>query len=67
MPKEVENLEDMTSENEYYNTISKENFVAYKSDTMLIFMSKIQAQILYKNNEHVFIDGYFFFCTKSCL
>ena len=32
---------------------------------MLIFMSKMQAQILYKNNEHVFIDGTFFSAPKA--
>jgi len=31
----------MPSESEFYKIISKENFLTYKSDTMLIFMSKI--------------------------
>ena len=66
LPKDVENLEDMPLESEYNKTISNENFLAYQSDIMLIFMSKMQAQILYKNNEHVFIDD-IFFSTKSCL
>lgn len=65
LPKDVENLEDMPSESEYYKTISNENFLAYKSDTMLIFMSKMQAQILYKKNEHIFIDGTFFSVPKA--
>ena len=65
MPKDVENLEDMPSESEYYKTISNENFLAYKSDTMLIFMSKMKAQILYKKNEHIFIDGTFFSAPKA--
>lgn len=65
LPKDVENLEDMPSESEYYKIISNENFLAYKSDTMLIFMSKMQAQILFKNNEHVFIDGTFFPAPKA--
>jgi len=54
----------MPSESEYYKTISNENFLAYQSDIMLIFMSKMQAQILYKNNEHVFIDDTFFLYQK---
>lgn len=32
---------------------------------MLIFMSKKQAQILYKFNEHVFIDSTFFSAPKA--
>lgn len=39
--KDIIKLEDMPSESEYYKTISEENFLAYKSDTILIFMSKI--------------------------
>lgn len=39
--KEIIKLEDMPSESKYYKTILEENFLAYKSDTILIFMSKI--------------------------
>ena len=39
--KDIIKLEDMPSESKYYKTISEENFLAYKSDTILIFMSKI--------------------------
>lgn len=60
MPEDVKNLEDIPSKNVYYNTISKENFLTYKSKNMPIFMSKMQPKNLYKNNEHVFIDGTFF-------
>jgi len=39
--KDIIKLEDMPSESKYYKTILEENFLAYKSDTILIFMSKI--------------------------
>ena len=55
----------MPEEIEFYKTITGGNFLAYKTDKMLIFMSKIQAQLLYQNNDHAFIDGTFYIAPKS--
>ena len=60
IPKDVDSLDEMPVESEYYKTIDNENYLAYKSDNMLIFMSKFQAQLLYKYNAHVFLDGTFY-------
>ena len=65
IPQDIDNLKDMPEESEFYKTLTGENFLAYKSDKMLIFMSKIQAQLMYQYNDHVFIDGTFYIAPKS--
>ena len=55
----------MPEESDFYKTIKGGNFLAYKTDKMLIFMSKIQAQLFYEYNDHVFIDGTFYSAPKS--
>ena len=37
----------------------------YKSEDMLIFMRKLQAQTIYKLKEHIFLDGTFY-STPKC-
>ena len=65
IPKDVDNLKDMPEESEFYKTITDGNFLAYKTYKMLIFMSKIQTQQFYQNNDHVFIDDTFYIAPKS--
>ena len=57
IPKDIEYLEDLPVESEYYQTLKGETFLMYKNEHMLIFMSAMQANLLYENNQHVFIDG----------
>ena len=64
MPKDIENLEELPDESEYYQTLTGEVFLMYKKDHMLIFMSPMQANLLYENNHHVFIDGTFYSAPK---
>ena len=64
LPKDIEKLEDMPNESEYYKALTGEIFLMYKNDHMLIFMSPNQANLLYKNNQHVFIDGTFYSAPK---
>ena len=45
-------------------TISGKKFLNYKNDHILIFMSPNQANLLYENNHHVFIDGTFYAAPK---
>ena len=65
MPKDVNNLKDMPEESEFYKAMTGGNFLAYETDKILIFMSKIQAKLLYQYNDHVFIDGTFYIAPKS--
>ena len=65
IPQDIDNLKDMPEESDFYKTIKGGNFLAYKTDKMLIFMSKIQAQLFYEYNDHVFIDGTFYSAPKS--
>ena len=55
----------MPEESELYKTITGGNILTYKTDKILIFMSKIQAQLLYQYNDHVFIDSSFYIAPKS--
>ena len=64
IPKDVENISDLPEESEYYQTISGKKFLNYKNDHILIFMSPNQANLLYENNHHVFIDGTFYAAPK---
>ena len=59
IPKDVENLSDLPEESEYYQTISGGNFLIYKNDHIVIFMSPNQVNLFYENNQHAFIDGTF--------
>ena len=43
-----------------------DNYLAYKSDKIVLFISKFQAQLIYKYNQHYFVDGTFYSATKSC-
>ena len=65
IPKDIESLEDLPEESDFYNTIKGDTFLIYKTISILIFMSIIQARLLYTYNEHVFIDGTFFVAPKA--
>ena len=56
IPKDIENLNELPDDSEYYKTLSGEQFLFYKTDHLLIFMSPNQANLLYEYNQHVFMD-----------
>ena len=64
IPKDIENLNELPDDSEYYKTLSGEQFLFYKTDHLLIFMSPNQANLLYEYNQHVFIDGTFYAAPK---
>ena len=64
IPKDIENLNELPDDSEYYKTLTGEQFLFYKTDHLLIFMSPIQANLLYECNQHVFIDGTFYAAPK---
>ena len=65
IPKEIESLEDLPEESDFYKTIKEDSFLIYKTISILIFMNIIQSRLLYKYNEHVFIDTTFFVAHKA--
>ena len=65
IPKNIESFEDLPEESDFYNTIKGDTFLIYKTISILIFMSIIQARLLYKYNEHVFISRTFFVTPKA--
>ena len=64
IPKDIENLNELPADSEYYKTLKGEIFLFYKTDHLLIFMSPNQANLLYEYNQHVFIDGTFYAAPK---
>ena len=65
IPKDIESFEELPNESEFYQTIKRDKFLIYKTVSILIFMNIIQAQFLYKYNEHIFIDGTFYVAPKA--
>ena len=65
IPKDIENLNELQGDSEYYKTLTGEQFLFYKTDYLLVFMSTNQANLLYEYNQHVFIDGTFYASPKS--
>ena len=59
LPKDIEYLTDLPNESEYYLTERGDKYLAYKSAKMVLFISKFQAQLIYKYNENCFVDGTF--------
>ena len=47
IPKDIENLNELPDDSEYYKTLTGEEFLFYKTDHLLIFMSLNQANLLY--------------------
>ena len=64
VPKDIEDINDLPEESEYYNTIKGDKFLFYKNENILIFMSTFQANLLYQYPEHIFIDGTFYAAPK---
>ena len=64
IPKDIENLNELPDDSEYYKTLSGEQFLFYKTDHLLIFMSPNQANLLYEYNQHVFMGGTFYAAPK---
>ena len=62
--KYIEYLNKLPDDSEYYKTLTGEQFLFYKTDYLLIFMSPNQANLLYEYNHHVFIDGTFYAAPK---
>ena len=52
-------------ESEYYKTLNGEEFLCYKGENILIFMSEFQASLLYKYNQHIFLDGTFYVASNA--
>ena len=46
--KDIENLNELPDDSEYYKTLTGEQFLFYKTDHLLIFMSPNQANLLYE-------------------
>ena len=65
IPKEIESLEDLPEESDFYKTIKEDSFLIYKTISILIFMNIIQSRFPYKYNEHFLIDGTFFVVPKA--
>ena len=63
--KDIELIEDLPEESDFYKTIKGEAFLIYKTLNIIIFMSIIQARLLYHYNQHNFIDRTFFVAPKS--
>ena len=66
IPRNIENLNELPDDSEYYKALTWEQFLFYKTDHLLIFMSPNQANLLYEYNQHVFIDGTFYAAPKGC-
>ena len=64
IPKDIESLNELPADSEYYKTLKGEIFLFYKTDHLLIFMSPNQANLLYEYNQHVFMDGTFYAAPK---
>ena len=47
VPKDIEDINDLLEESEYYYTIKRDKFLFYKSENILIFMSTFQSNFLY--------------------
>ena len=60
IPKDIENLNELPDDSEYYKTLTGEQFLFYKTDHLLIFMSPNQANLLYRYNQC--IHGWNFLC-----
>ena len=65
IPKNIDSFNELPEESDFYKTIKGNQFLIYKTDNILIFMSIIQAKPLYKYNKHAFIDGTFFIAPKA--
>ena len=55
----------MPEESEYYKTLNGEEYIWYKGENILIFMSEFQASLIYKYNQHFFIDRTFYIAPKA--
>ena len=64
IPKDIENLNELQDDCDYYKTLTGEQFLFYKTDHLLIFMSPNKANLLYEHNQHLFIDGTFYAASK---
>ena len=47
VPKDIEDINDLLEESEYYYTIKRDKLLFYKSENILIFMSTFQGNFLY--------------------
>ena len=65
IPKDVDKISEMPEESEYYKTLNGDEFLCYKGENILIFMSEFQASLLYQYNQHIFIDGTFYAAPKA--
>ena len=63
IPKDIEILNELPDDSEYYKT--GEKFLFYKNNNLVIFMSTNQANLLYEYNQQVFIDGTFYVIPKK--
>ena len=55
----------MREETEYYKMLNGDEFLCYKGENILIFMSEFQSSLLYQYNQHIFIDGTFYAAPKA--
>ena len=65
IPHDVENLSELPNDSPYYFTERGDKFMAYKTEKIVLLISKFQAQLIYSNNDHMFIDGTFYSSPKS--
>ena len=65
IPKDVDNISEIPEESEYYKTLNGEEYLCYKGENILIFMSEFQANLLYKYNHHIFIERTFYTAPKA--
>ncbi len=52
-------MRELQKESEYYQTLR-----GHKKEHMLIFMRAMQSNLLYENNQHIYINGIFYSAPK---
>lgn len=65
MPKDIEEISELPDDSPYYYTERGDKFMAYKSEKIVLLISKFQAQLIYSNQDHMFLDGTFYSAPKS--
>ena len=65
IPKDIDKLSELTDDSKYYVTERGDNYLAYKSDKKVLFISKFQTQLIYKYNQHCFVERTFYSAPKS--
>lgn len=60
LPKNIDKLSELPEDSEYYLTERGDNYLGYRSNKIVLFISKFEAQLLYNYNQHCFVNGTFY-------